>query len=183
MKLIDAVNQIMPILGEHPVNNLDTKHPTLAVILPAVDLKLIEVLSRGWWFNEYQYTLRPDSEGFIYMPVDTLAFIPDQQGPVVRGRRLFNTRTNNFKFTEQVPGTLQVTMEFDDLPTTVAVYVFYTTLVHVYLTDIGLENTVGEWKEMADNAEAQATSEHLRNKRYSTKHSRRFGNLRRHIRG
>ena len=183
MKLIDAVNQILPILGEHPVNNLDIKHPTLAIILPAVKLKITEVLSKGWWFNEYQYTLRPDSEGYIYMPVDTLSFIPDESGPVVRGRRLFNTKTNNYKFDSQVPGLLQVTMEFDDLPTTVGVFVFYTTLVHVYLTDIGLENAVGEWKQMADDAEAQATSEHLRNKRYSTKRSRRYANLRRHIRG
>ena len=32
MKLLDAVNLILPKLGEHPVTSLTIKHPTLAIV-------------------------------------------------------------------------------------------------------------------------------------------------------
>ena len=63
MKLLDAVNLILPKLGEHRVTSVDNKHPTLAIILPEIENELKKLLARGWWFNEFDYKAYPDSEG------------------------------------------------------------------------------------------------------------------------
>lgn len=183
MDLLQAVNNILPKLGEHPVTKLDINHPTLAVILPVVESNLDSTLLRGWWFNEYEYTVYPDPQQKAAVPVDTLEFLPDEVGPVVRGREFFNTGDSSFKFAEPFKGRIKVRLEFDELPESVAYLVLYTSLVEVYLTDIGLEQVVQEWKAKALSADAQASSEHLRNKRHSTKKSHRYQRIRNAMRG
>ena len=48
MKLLDAVNLVLPKLGERPVTSLEVKHPTLAVLLPIIEQTQINTLQRGW---------------------------------------------------------------------------------------------------------------------------------------
>lgn len=179
MELLKAVNLILPAMGEHPVTRVDVRHPTLAVILPVLDSKLDSTLMRGWWFNEFKTTLYPDSEGGIAMPTDTLAFLPDEgyEG-AVRGSRLFNKSTLDFLWDKPVPGVIQLRLPFEELPESVATYVFYHALVQIYLVDIGLESVVGEWKLIATEAEYLATNEHLRNMRHTTRKSARYRRLR-----
>lgn len=179
MELLTAVNLILPALGEHPVTRIEVKHPTLAVILPVIQSKLDSTLMRGWWFNEFKHTLYPDSERGLALPDETLAFIPDRgfEGSV-RGKRLFNKNTLDFFWDGPVTGTLQLRLPFNELPESVATYIFYHALVQVYLVDIGLENVVGEWKLIATEAEYLATNEHLRNMRHTTQKSRRYARLR-----
>lgn len=179
MDLLKAVNLILPALGEHPVTRVDVKHPTLAVILPVIDSNVDMTLMRGWWFNEFPLTLWPDSEGGIAVPSDTLAFIPNEGQPgTVRNGRLFNTETLDFIWDKSVDGTIQQRLAFEDLPESVATHVFYTSLVQIYLVDIGLESVISEWKQVAKVAEFLATNEHLRNKRHTTRKSGRYARLR-----
>ena len=173
------MNLILPALGEHPVTRVDVKHPTLAVILPVIDSNISMTLMRGWWFNEFPATLYPDSEGGISVPTDTLAFIPAEGQPgTVRNGVLFNTTTLDYLWDKPVPGTIQLRMTFEELPESVATYVFYTALVQIYLVDIGLESVVGEWKQVAKTAEFLAANEHLRNMRHTTRKSGRYARLR-----
>ena len=65
MKLLDAVNLVLPKLGERPVTSLEVKHPTLAVLLPIIEQTQVNTLQRGWWFNEYEYTAYPNAQGEI----------------------------------------------------------------------------------------------------------------------
>lgn len=176
MKLLTALNLILPALGDHVVTRVDARHPTLAVILPVIELKLSETLLRGWWFNEDTYTMYPDAEGEIPVPTTTLAFIPTREyKATVRDGRLYNRDTRNFIWPGPVTGTLQERLEFEELPESVATYVFYSALVQAYLVDIGLEQIVAKWEGLAQIAEFSATAEHLRNKRHSTKNSARYG--------
>lgn len=183
MELLKAVNLTLPALGEHVVTRIDARHPTLAVILPVLDLKINECLMRGWWFNENTYTAYPDNEGFIYMPSNTLAFLPSRDVDAsVRNFRLYNPSTRNFVWTGPVTGLLQERLEFEELPESVATFVYYDALVQIYITDIGLESVVAEWKGYATTAEYTATQEHLRNKKHTTKNSARYGRYLRALR-
>lgn len=176
MKLLTALNLILPALGEHVVTRVDARHPTLAVILPVIELKLTECLLRGWWFNEDCYTMYPDLDGEIAVPTTTIAFIPTAEfRATVRDGRLYNMATRNYLWTTPVRGTLQERLEFEELPESVATYVFYAALVQTYLVDIGLEQVVQKWEQLAMTAEFSATAEHLRNKRHSTRNSARYG--------
>ena len=184
MQLITAVNLIMPKLGERPVTSVDSKHPTLAIILPVLEHQMREILMRGWWFNTGDITLYPDSEGYIETPTACLSFLPyGSDNIVVRGERMYDMTNRTYTFASKITGRYIEAVEFEDLPESVANYIWYSTLVQAYLTDIGLEQIVEQWSNEAQSAEAVATAEHLRNMKYSTRKSPRFLRLRRHMRG
>lgn len=184
MELLTAVNLTLPALGEHVVTSVDVRHPTLAVILPVVELKIKECLMRGWWFNEGAITLYPDTNGLIFLPSNTLSFIPEcQVEATVRNYQLYNKASRNFIWNAPVTGMLLENLEFNELPESVATYVYYDSLVQVYITDIGLESVVQKWEGYATAAEYTATQEHLRNRKYTTQKSRSYRRYRASLRG
>lgn len=183
MQLLTAVNRIMPILGERPVTSLDTKHPTLALLLPKLDTKLEDVSTVGWWFNSFNTTLYTDEAGEITIPLDTLAFIPLCTAAVVRGGKLYNPATMSYVFDSAVPGELIQRVPFEQLPETAASYVWYSALVDAYVTDIGMEQNVQEWMRQAGLAQVRMEAEHLRHKKYSTYNNPRFQRVRAALRG
>lgn len=182
MELLEAVNIILPILGEHPVTSVNTKHPTLAIILPKIDLKRREVLMMGLWFNKYRTTLYPDSEGYVAIPTTTISFLPTSVNAVVRAGRLMNTDDHSYTWTNAVLGDITEDLPFEELPETAASAVMYGALVAAYVTDIGLESNVQVWQSEERAAIIRLNTEHLRNKKYSTRKTRQYHNYRRALR-
>lgn len=174
MELLLAVNRILPALGEHPVTSLTIKHPTLAIVLPKIQNKLEDLCMQGYWFNTFDITLYPDSEGGIALPTDTLAFIPDSENAIQRGRALYNGTTQTFFWAAPVKGSIITSIPFNELPESMAAYVFYSALVISYVTDLGLEKDVQLWQAEAQAAERRVMSEHLRNRKYTTRRSPRY---------
>lgn len=182
MKQLDAVNLILPALGEHPVTTLESPHPTLAILLPIMEHKRRELLGKGWWFNSFSYTIAPNSDGEIAVPIAALEFITDN-GAIRQGGLLVNPETLNTVFTEAVTGNLILDVQFDDLPESIASVVLYSSLVQAYLTDVGLESVVQQWAQQAQINLETATSMHLRYMRHSTTKSRRYIRYRNALRG
>lgn len=182
MRLLDAINLILPVLGEHPVTSIDQRHPTIGIILPIIEAELHEQLLNGWWFNEFPTTFYPDTEGEIAMGTDTLAFYPQSKRAVARGKRLFNVERGDFYWPAPVKGRVVVSVPFEELPESVARMITYSTLLRAYATDIGVESQLEVWQGQFADARFRAEAEHLRNKHYSTARSRRFTNLRRALR-
>ena len=183
MKLLDAVNLVLPKLGEHQVTSLTVKHPTLAVILPEVENALKQILLRGWWFNQFDYTGYPDTDGYIQMGTDTLSFVPHYTNAAVRDGKLYNTDTLSYVWTEPVQGALTQYIPFDQLPESAAQFVWQTALVSLFITDIGLGNEVQAWQRGADLALKTMLGEHLRNRKFSSKKTLRFYRLRQALGG
>lgn len=186
MQLLKAVNAILPKLGERPVTSLESRNPTLGVILPQIDMEIDQVLMAGWWFNTYfNVDLFPNSEGQIDVPEDTLSFVTNRESTsaVQRGELFYNPDTRSYVFSGKVTGTLRQRMTFEELPESVAQFVLYSALVTIYTTDIGLEQVVQQWMAYARNAQAAMEQEHLRHRKYTIKQSRRYINLRRAMRG
>lgn len=178
MELLNAVNLMLPKLGEHPVTTLDINHPTLAVILPEVENELIQLLLKGWWFNEYNTTLYPDSEKHIAVGTEVLSFTSDSVESAVRGRSLFNPATLNYVWEAPVTGKIKQRVDFDELPETAAQFVWYSALINSYVTDLGVTQEVQVWQTRAGAAMAQLLAEHLRNRKYSTTCTSRYRKLR-----
>lgn len=188
MQLLTAVNAILPKLGEHPVTSLESRNPTLGVILPQIDLEIDSILMRGYWFNTFEgVELFPNSEGEIDVPEGTLSWISnrDQTMLVQRGERFYNMQTRSYVFPvgTKIKGTLRQRMGFEDLPESAAQFVLYSALVTIYITDLGLEAVVQQWATYASSALATMDREHLLQKKYTVKQSRRYSNLRRAMRG
>lgn len=186
MLLLDAINEVLPKLGEHPVTSTDSKSPTLAVIIPQINNTLRNKLTSGYWFNSFELTLYPNSEQEIDVPEGTLMFTPHagQANAIQRGEQFFNGGTMNFKFpVPSVKGILVQTVPFEQLPESAAQLVLYEALVTIYVTDIGIEAVVQEWQRMRADAEKRLSKEHLLNRKYTTRMSRRYTHLRASMRG
>lgn len=189
MQLLDALNQILPKLGERPVTSTDSKSPTLAMVIPQINTDRASCLQQGWWFNTFKnVSLYPDSEGGLAVPDDTLSFVANKGQPMIvtRGTKFLNAGTQSYIFPVGTPivGTLiQDIPNFDELPESTAKYVLYTALVTCYATDIGLESVVNLWSGYAKAAEAAMEQEHLRQMQYTIKNSRQYVNLRNAMRG
>ena len=183
MRLLEAVNLILVRVGEHPVTSTTVKHPTLAVLLPEIDLELVTLLNKGWWFNEYDYTAYPDSEKKITLGTECLSFVPECAHAALRGQDLYNTSTRTYLWDAPVKGRLIEHVEFHRLPESAAQYVMYMAAVNTHILDIGKTNEVEEWKVKAAAAYDTLLSEHLRNKRYNSRNLRTFQRIIRHIKG
>lgn len=174
MLLIDAVNHVLPKLGEHPVTSTHTKHPSLAIILPIFDETRRECLSKGWWFNEFDYTLYPDAEGTIELPSQTLSFTPAPWPKItcaVRGSRLFNGDTLEYTWSGPIHGRIRIDVPFEELPETVANFIKWEVTVQAYQTDIGQTTDVDAWKLMSAQAGNAMLAEHLRQRRHNTRNT------------
>lgn len=184
MKLLDAVNLILPKLGEHRVTRLDLKHPTLAIILPEVENELRRLLNKGWWFNEFNTTLYPDAEGKVVLGTEFLTFTPDYPDVAVqRGLDMYNPNTLSYVFTAPIPGRVRQMLEFDVLPESAAQTVYFTALTTCFITDIGMTQEVNAWGLAAQSAYSDLLAEHLRQKRFNTKSTRQWARLRNALRG
>jgi len=175
---------VLARLGEHSVTDVQDNHPTLGIILPNIELSLVEVLSRKLWCNTVpDRTLYPGIDSKIAVPTDLLAFVPDVPFASLRGGYLMNMGTGLMTWDIPVTGTAVYRVDFEDLPETVASVVFYSALVHSYLTDIGRESIVQEWRGMLQTATILMEREHLQNRKYTTVHSPRFQRIASALRG
>lgn len=182
MRLLDAVNLTLTKLGEDSVTEIDAQHPTLAIILPLFDTSRRSLLGRGWWFNQSRYTAPLSITGEITLSPDTLSFVADSPGAVLRGNRLFDQLNQTYVFTEPVAGVLTLDIPFEELPESAATFVLYDALIGAYVNDLGVDNTLGHYERLAGAAYSDLIAEHLRHQKYSTRHSRRFRNLKRALR-
>jgi hypothetical protein len=179
MKLLDAVNRILPKLGEHTVTSLDAKSPTLAILLDLFEAKNKELTTVGWWFNDRVATLPRNPSNEIDVTEEVLSFVADKYECAVRAEKLYNTAEGTYVWTENVTGRMITLVPFEELPESVANWVFWTVLVEQYITDIGVTNEAKLWASEITGAGNTVLSEHLRNKRYSTQRSPRYNRYRR----
>lgn len=178
MDLLTAVNRILPKLGEHPVSSLTVRNPTVTLILEHIKNKTKELTMNGWWFNTHKTTLPRTETGEVLVPSDALSFVADFAVSSIRSGKLHNTDKNSFQWDAPVPGTLITLLPFDTLPECVATYVYYAVLVESLVTDIGVTQESRSWAlELAD-AMDRVTAEHLKQKRYTTQRSPRYGRYR-----
>ena len=129
---LEAVNIIISVIGEAPVNTIT------GVSLPVTAIQAISTLdetskavqSEGWHCNtEHEYELTPDSvTSKITLPQNTLKFDLDPQlytdsDPVQRGLKLYDRKNHTEIWTKSVKGSITFELEFEDLPEQLRHYV------------------------------------------------------------
>lgn len=181
LTLLEAINLILPKLGEHRVTRVDIKHPTIAIIVPELENTLRVLLLKGWWFNEFKYTGIPDSEGFITLGTDVLEFTPlvSQPFATLRDGKLYNPENLDYTWDQSVTGIVRQYIPFDSLPESAQQFVWYSACVDAFATDIGMSQEIQLWAGHAQSAYGDLLAAHIRQRRFSTRQSTRYGKLRR----
>lgn len=126
---LDAINSMLAVIGEAPVNRVEDTGLIDAVIARQIlNETLRHVQSRGWsWNRDTSVTLVPTFPlpGEILLPANTLSV--DASDPslriVQRGTRLWNRDTQSFRFTEALRVDITRLLPFEELPQSARHYI------------------------------------------------------------
>lgn len=119
---LEAVNRVLQMMGEAPVNGLDGQ---LGLAQQAQDALLDvsrKIQSEGWSFNtDYERTLQKDINGEIAIgasvsrvEVDPYRY-PDVD-VIQRGNKLYDRRSQSFVFSQDLIVNVTYILDWDDLP-------------------------------------------------------------------
>lgn len=120
---LDAINTMLSVIGEAPVNTVEDSGAVDAVVARQVlNSESRSIQSVGWhWNTDKGYTLTPTfPEGHLVIPRSTLrvdSVGSDQTTDVVqRGGRLYDRRKHTFEFKNTLKVDIIVLLSFDELP-------------------------------------------------------------------
>lgn len=169
MTLLEAVNTVLPHLGEHVITRIEgARHPTVDLIIAAIDRQRISLLKDGWWFNEMKLIIPVNTDGRMDTPIQALAVYGNNATVVIEGETLFNLTTGSRIFTEPLDCLVVRDVVFEHLPPAAALTVVYRAGAEVYLQDYGRENTVPELQALGDKNHMDLKMENTRNRRYNS---------------
>jgi hypothetical protein len=122
---LEAVNIMISVIGESPVNTLNgTSVPvTVTQAVHALEETSKAIQSEGWHFNtEYDYPLVPDAvTSRITLPVNTLKVDLDPEiytdsDPVQRGLKLYDRKNHRDTWTKDLKAIITFELDFEELP-------------------------------------------------------------------
>ena len=119
---LEAVNRVLQMLGEAPVNSLSGQFGLAKQAQDSLTDVSRRVQAEGWSFNtDYQVTIKPDSNKNLLVGsnvsrvvVDILAY-PDYD-IVERKGKLYDRLNQTFEFTDEVKADLTYMYDWDELP-------------------------------------------------------------------
>lgn len=118
---LDAVNIMLSVIGEAPVNSLQGALPSdVAVALNLLQETNKEVQLEGWHCNsEPNYPLEPSADGCIHLSPSVFRITledPDSRDVVQRGTRLYDRINHTFIFTEAITATVHRLLAYEEMP-------------------------------------------------------------------
>lgn len=118
---LDAVNDMLGLLGELPVNDLEQAHPLIPAALRHLNTANATYQSKKMWFNVEYPTLTPQIDGKIMLPNNTAGADSLTEYPrlAVRGRYLYNLDDVTGVFSGPVKVRLHRIVPFEDTPISV----------------------------------------------------------------
>lgn len=123
---LEAVNMMLDVIGEQPVNQIDntgiTEADTARRLLHQTSR---EIQSIGLNCNtDENYRFSPDSDGYIVIPQTVLQVDASDPNRNVaqRGTKLYDKDNNTFIFSEAIELDMVTFLSFEDLPQTVKDY-------------------------------------------------------------
>lgn len=126
---LEAVNLMLSIIGESPVNSLTTS----GVADASLAYQILSFASRevqlvGWhWNTEVDYPINCDSNGYLTLPANTLKVdtsgVSGSLDLIQRGNRLYDRVNHTFTFTDSVNVDIVLLLTFDELPEAARSYI------------------------------------------------------------
>lgn len=126
---LEAVNLMLSVIGEAPVNSVtgsDLGDANLAYQILSYASREVQLV--GWhWNTEPNYPITPNQEGSLVLPSNTLRV--DTSGDsksmdlVQRGLRLYDRENHTFTFTSPVTVDICFNLPFTDLPESARNYI------------------------------------------------------------
>lgn len=128
MTELDAVNLMLSVIGEAPVNSIEVPGlGDVAVAFQVLNEVSREVQEKGWTFNiENNYPLALSVSNEIEVPPNALRVdAEDSEGlnVTVRGNRLYDRENHTYTFSNPVKCQITFMLAFTDLPQAARYYI------------------------------------------------------------
>lgn len=120
---LEAVNLVLRMMGEAPVNGLDGEFGLAQQAADAILTVSRKVMMEGWSFNtDYQRTLEPDTTTQeIRLPANALRvevnpFDYPSMDIVQRGEKLYDRKAGTYTFTQDIKADVTYGLDWEELP-------------------------------------------------------------------
>jgi len=120
---LEAVNLVLRMMGEAPVNSLDGEFGLAQQADDALKAVSRKVMTEGWSFNtDYQRTLQKDTTtGKIKVPLNALRievspFSYSDMDVVQRGELLYDRKAGTYTFTKDIVADVTYALDWEELP-------------------------------------------------------------------
>ena len=168
MTELDAVNIVLPYLGEHTVSTLNSRSPTVSLIQDALKNNAGTLLAEGFWFNKQIRKLYPDTSGIIYTPDSMLALYPTGNTLFEpRGNKLWDITNSTWYFESEVEALIIDNLLFDELPLYAQETCCYMAAIELYAKDFGVDSTYQLLQQKYQQAALLLRQENLRKSKFN----------------
>ena len=167
---IDAINRMLRYIGELPipstitVDQLPEGHEAV-IARDVLTETLREEQEEKWWFNTFDIKLVPDTDGYIILPFNVIAF--EDATVFQEGGLLYTRNDNNPIFTQPREMTVRLNITFDNLPDVFRSYVILVASRHLHTYLNGDESTQRELEQKINMARVKVEREHLKQKKFN----------------
>jgi hypothetical protein len=158
---LEAVNRVLQMMGEAPVNGLDGQYGLAQQAQTMLDEISRRIQSEGWSFNtDFEATLMRDavtneiSVGSNVSKVVVDPYLYTDVDVVQRGSRLYDRRSNSYSFTVDLKVDITYILEWEELPEYAREYI--TTKAGRHLQEAILGSADLTRINMAAEAEARS---------------------------
>lgn len=148
MNLLQAVNIILPYVGEYPVDSLDGyQNPTVEQLLQILQAQKTSMCTKGYWFNTEKVKLKPDFYKYVHLPDAVLDYYIEATDMCFLGIHNYRLQGNTLvsdkgaTWGTDVPLTLIFDREFDTLPDAAQQVLTYQTAAQLYQQMLGTDST------------------------------------------
>ena len=170
MTELDAINRMLRYIGELPVpsdvtvDELPEGHEaqTARTVLAET---LREEQESKFWFNVFNVTYYPDTDGYITLPQNVVAF--ENTDYFKEGGNLYTRDPLSGIFDEPVELTVRLEITFDNIPDVFRTYVVLVAAKHLHTYLNGDETTQKELDNKVNIQRIKVEREHLKQSKFN----------------
>lgn len=170
MTEIDAINRMLRYIGELPIpstvviSSLPEGHE--AVIARTILTETLrEEQENKYWFNTFEVTLVPDTDGYITLPPNLIEF--EDTDYFKEGGNLYNKAEMTGIFTDPVTLTCRLEITFDNIPDVFRTFVVLQSAKHLHVYLNGDETTQKELDNKVNLQRIKLEREHLKQSKFN----------------
>jgi len=164
MEKIDAINEVLSILGEEEINSIDEMSFEAQSVDKIIDRVSREVCMDGEPFNLVPFSLKPNSNGEIVLSNLVLNIdVDDSDGSyrIIKDEGFYKIKDfikNTFKIGKTLTGEMKINFPFEDLDPVIQNYIIKKVCLKKIATDLGNKDLIN----LANNDLDIALTEYVR---------------------
>ena len=170
MTEIDAINRMLRYIGELPIPSevtIDSLPEGHEAVMARTILSetLREEQEDNWWFNSFDMTFIPDTDGYITLPPNVIEFESTEH--FEEGGNLYTYDPISSIFTDNLELPVRLEISFDNIPDVFRTFVVLVAAKHLHVFLNGDETTQKELETKINVQRIKLERENLKQSKFN----------------